>query len=517
VTGSTIDADADAAQRAYAGAATKDTAASAAGAPAQSPMGGLIWSVMGTWGQKFVVFAMFIVLANLLEPRDFGLVALGLVMVGMSQAVFNSSFGGVIVQRPDLDDRYCDTVFWMVMATSVALTAGVWVGAGLLAAGADEPTMAPVLRVMGLVILVYALGTVQQAWLTRRMAFRSVAIRNLISVAIGGVAGVAAALAGWAWWSLVLQQAVTAVVATAILWAASGWRPHLAFSRRQARDSLDFIGWMVGWGLLVMVERYSDLAVVTLLLGATAAGLYSTAQRIAHLFVDLLTGAVGQVYLSVFSRLQTEKDALADFFYLAVRVVSLVALPAFCGLAVVADLAILVLVGEKWSEATPLLVALSLGAAVTSVTHANFTLITAAGKTRWVFFWALSMALANLAAVLAAAGYGAVAVAVAIALRSALLLPLSIFSVARLMPVAAGRYLGALVPSTVATAFMTGAVLALRPVIPAGLPPSVELGVLVAAGIAVYAAVVVAAFRRSTLAALRQMRAVRAGPADPGF
>ncbi|MEQ8968001.1 MAG: lipopolysaccharide biosynthesis protein [Azospirillaceae bacterium] len=490
---------------------TIDTSSGARGAKAQSPMGGLVWSIFGTWGQKVVVFVMFIVLANLLDPRDFGLVALGVAMVGMSQAIFMSSFGGVIVQRADLDDRYCDTVFWMVIGTAVLMTAGIWIAAGVMATAAGEAAMTPVLRVMGLVLVVYAMGTVQQAWLSRRMAFRSVAIRNLISVLVGGAAGVAAALAGWAWWSLVLQQAVTAGVATVILWVASGWRPHFAFDRARARDSLDFIGWMVGWGLLVMVERYSDLAVVTLLLGATAAGLYSTAQRIAHLLVDLLSGAVGQVFLSVFSRLQEDKEALADFFYLGVRVVALVALPAFCGLAAVADLAILVLVGERWIEAAPLLAALSIGAAVTTLTHPNFTLMTGAGKTRWVFFWALTMAASNLAAVLVASSFGALAVAIAIALRSILLMPLTIFSVARLMPVSAGRYLGALLPAAVATAAMAATVLALRPAIPADLAPSIRLAALVAAGGAVYCAVILAAFRRSTLDALGRLRTLKLG------
>jgi PST family polysaccharide transporter len=182
---------------------------------------GVGWSALQASASRLLSAVVFVLLARLLEPDAFGVVAVASVFVAFMTVLVDQGFSQALVQRPSLDREHLDTAFWANLAASAVVVALVVGAAGPVADLFDEPDLAPILRALSLALVASALGGVPTALLRRRLAFASLALRGLLSVAAGGVAGVAAALAGFGAWSLVIQLVVQAGVETAVVWSAS--------------------------------------------------------------------------------------------------------------------------------------------------------------------------------------------------------------------------------------------------------------------------------------------------------
>jgi PST family polysaccharide transporter len=394
---------------------------------------GVIWSAIQSWGSQLSSLLIFLILARLLDPEAFGLIALAGVFLALMQVFLEQGFAQALVQRETLEPEHLDTTFWVSLATGIALTAlGLGI-APLYASWFRQPQLVSIIRWLSILFTISSLNNVQRALLERDFAFKAIAIRHLIGTIAGGIVGIGLALWGGGVWSLVGQQIVQEGVGTAIFWKVSAWRPRFQFSITHLRQLSNFGIHILGINFLGFFSNRADDLLIGYFLGATALGYYSVAYRILTVMTELLVGTSSRVALPAFSRLQHQPDKLRTAFYRATQLTSSIAFPIFLGTATLAPELIQVLFGEQWHPSIPVMQILSLVGLLRTVTYFKGSIFMAMGKPSWHLKINLLSAILNVLGFAIAVRWGIVAVAFAYLARACIVFPVSQTVVSKLL------------------------------------------------------------------------------------
>lgn len=429
----------------------------------------LVWSAAQAWGLRAVTFVVLLVLARHVAPEAFGLVAMASVVTAFAQIFLDQGFSDAIVQRPELENQHLDTAFWTNTLASVLLTAACMAMSGLIARLFHEPALAPVVRSLSLSFLFGALSSVQEALLRRRLAFKSLALRSLVATVSGGVVAVIMAFLGFGVWSLVARALVSGLTGTIALWQASHWRPHLSFSLKHFRELFAFGASMVGSSFVDFFNRRADDLLIGFFLGATALGYYTLAYNLLLMMTDAFASVPNNVLFPAFSRLQKDTARMQRSFYEITQWSSIVALPAFIGVAVLAREFVTALYGPAWAPSVPAVQVLMFVGILHSACYFFGDVIKAAGKPAWRLGILSLTAVLNVAGFAIAVRWGITAVAVSYALVGYLVAPFYFLLVRRLIQVNPGAYLRQYVPALIGSLAMVAAVLGLQRVLAEGL------------------------------------------------
>lgn len=394
---------------------------------------GVFWSAIQKWAGRVISLGVFLLLARLLNPQAFGLVALAGVFVAFMEIFLDQGFADAIVQRADLAPGHLDTAFWTNLGLGLVFLASGVLGAGFIASLFDEPTLGPVIRWLSLSFILAALIGVQKALLLRDLAFRLMAAASVTAIAVGGIVGVGMALTGFGVWSLVGQQLVSRAVEAAVFWRVNDWRPGFRVSRQHFRDLFGYGINVVGMKLLSFFSTRTLDLLIGAFLGTVALGYYNIAFRIVAVLSTLISGTVRSVAFPLFARLQAELGRMRRGFYTATRLTSVIALPTFVGLAVIAPELIIGLIGAKWAPSVRILQVLAFIGILEAITYFNGAVIQASGKPSWSLGLRFLNVIGNLIGFAIAVRWGVVAVALAYVLRGYLLMPLSVWAAHKLI------------------------------------------------------------------------------------
>jgi PST family polysaccharide transporter len=464
---------------------------------------GLTWTLIDTWGSQLLGLVIFVLLARLLLPVDFGLVALAAVFVAFAQLMVDQGLGDAVVQRPTLTRRQLDTAFWASILTGLIITVAGVVLAIPIAIVLGDRRLEPILQVLSATFLLTALSSIQMGLLRREMAFRSLAIRKLTAVALSGVVGVGMALAGFGAWSLVGQQIANALVSVVMLWAVTPWRPSLEFSRQDFRELFGFGIHIVGGDALNFVSRNTDRLLIGVFLGPVALGLYAVGYRILDTSQQILVNAARRLVFPTFSRLQHDRERMRRAYSRMNRASSTLTLPGYVGLALVAQEAIVVLFGGRWAVSGPVATMLFLIGPVLTVGAFSGALFNAVGHPEVTLRFRLVTTAVNVAGFLIAVLVfrDILAVAMAFVLRGYLLLPLNLYWMRVYGGIPIREHLLELRGVAVATAVMAAAVLLVKLALLGHVHAAVLLVTEVGVGFIVFA-VALSVFERALVAEL---------------
>ena len=450
---------------------------------------GLTWTMVEIWGRQGLTLVVFVVLAHLLTPADFGLVALATVFVAFAQVVVDQGLGDAIIQRRDLSRDHIDTAFWVAIATGLLLTT---IGLGLavpIATVLGQPALAPIIQVLSLSFVLSGFTSIQIGLLRRDLAFERLAIRAIVATLGGGVAGVALALANFGAWALVGQQMTSAAISVLVLWRVSPWRPSRSFSTRRFRELFSFGANVVASDILNYVSRNADNLLIGAFLGTTALGIYAVAYRILDVTQVLLINIALRITFPVFARLQHDKPRMTAAYLRVTRVANAVILPGYVALAIIAPELTVLLFGSRWSESGTVATVLYLIGPILSVQAFSSSFLNAAGHPEVVLRFGLVTTIVNVALFAIAVPFGITAVAAAFVVRGYLLLPLVLRWMHRWAEVPVGAYLSQFRVASAATIAMAVVMLLVRAALAPHLPLGGLLVVEVAAGTATFAIV----------------------------
>jgi PST family polysaccharide transporter len=319
------------------------------------------------------------------------------------------------------------------------------------------------------------------------LAFRSLALRSLIAVAVGGVVGIGMALGGYGVWSLVARELVVAGVNVALLWRVGDWRPGRRVRRVYLRDLASFGTKVTGINVVTFFSRRADDFVIGRFLGGAALGYYDIAYRILLTMTRLLTGVTGQVTLPLLARVKEAPDRLRAGYYGVTQMTSLVALPAFTGAAVLAPHLVPLVFGSKWLPSVPAMQVLALVGILHSVHHFDAAVMVAVGRPGRQLAIGVLEATLNVVGFVLAVRWGIVAVAAAYAIVGYAVVPVRLALLRDLVGVQLGEYGRQLAVPAAASLLMALALLALDRAAGTTLPDTVFVPLATVAGAAVYA------------------------------
>ncbi len=447
---------------------------------------GVAWSTIENFGNQALYFLIFLLLARWLGSEAFGLVSLAGVFIGFMMVFADQGLGGAIIQRQELELEHLDTAFWSNLAISTLLTLATLAAATPVGIFFKQPQLTPIICWLSLTFLLSGFSSVQQSLLRRQLAFKTLAIRSLLSMSVAGIVGVVVAYNGGGVWSLVCQQLVNRLVAVLTLWWVSDWRPGRKFSFKHFHDLFSFGINLLGGNILSFLTIRSDDFLIGYFLGPVALGYYSIAYRLLVAMTQVLNSTIQRVALPAFSRLQSEPARLEQAFFSVTRLVSFITFPAFLGMATLAPEIIQTLFGEKWLPSAPVMQFLAL----TGITQSLFTIsglvMAAVGKPSWNLRIMFLSTITNVIGFAIAVQWGIVAVAASLAIWAYLLLPIQIWAIYKLLQVKLITYFAQFVAPLIGTLIMAVAVLGAKYFLSGLANSSVLLIVCIAIGAMTY-------------------------------
>jgi O-antigen/teichoic acid export membrane protein len=317
----------------------------------QKVFSGLRWSTGAKFGAQLISWACTLVVMRLLEPRDYGLMAMSVAFVSFCTLLNEMGLGAALVQTRELTERMLRQVFGAVLVLNGALFLLLALGAPLIAMFFDEPRLKVFVPVLAFQFPLFAFFVVPDALLAREMDFRRKAIVELIATVLSALTTLAGALLGHGVWALIAGALVFPLV------RVIGLNRIVSYPKRPLFDFRGFSP-LARFGGLVSVERvlwylYSraDVFIIGKLLGAQALGFYSVAMHLASLPMEKVAGIMHQVGFPAFSRIQGNKDLARNYTMKVARIVSNLAFPLFLGMSAVAPEFVAVVLGDTWREA----------------------------------------------------------------------------------------------------------------------------------------------------------------------
>lgn len=288
------------------------------------------------------------VLARLLTPADFGLVAMVTAVVGFLATFKDAGLSTATIQREGVSHEQVSALFWINVLVSLGLAAAIAAASPAVAWFYGEARLGWVTVALGSGF-VFAGLTAQHVALTRRqMRFRSLAWVEVGSHLAGAVAGVAAALAGWSYWALVVRGLTGSCVLMLAVWAVTPWRPGAPRRASGTGSLVRFGGYVTGFHAVNYVGRNLDNVLIGRFLGGAALGIYSKAYGLLMLPLRMVNAPIGGVAVPALSRLQSDPERLRSYYYKALALVVTLSMPVVAWAASVADSFVLALLGEQW-------------------------------------------------------------------------------------------------------------------------------------------------------------------------
>ncbi|GAB3026890.1 lipopolysaccharide biosynthesis protein [Oleiagrimonas citrea] len=378
------------------------------------------WSALEILARYGMQLCVMIVLARVLSPADFGLIAMLLVFTSIGALLVDSGFGTALIQRRDitLDDE--TTVFTFAITSAWILALVLWFTAPAIADFYRQPKLVSLTHLMVFLLPLGALAAVPDALLTRRLDFASRARAEVFASFIAGAAAIALAMAGFGVWSMAWQAVIALGLRAVLLARYARWIPQGRFTRTAFRKLFGFGGYM-------LLARLLDMAYVrlqALLLGrffdASTLGYYTLAQNTEQAPSSFIGSLLNRVGLPVFSEVAEKPKQLRDALRQSLRVSSFLFMPCMIGLALIARPLIELVYGTRWVNAAPILSLLALASALWPLHVLNLAALAASGRSDLLFRQEAIKKLFAIGMVTAASPFGPLAVAGAV-LASSLL------------------------------------------------------------------------------------------------
>ena len=372
----------------------------------------LFWKLMEQGGTQLVTLLVQIVLARLLDPDNFGTIAIVLAFINVAKVLIQGGLNTALIQKKNADDLDFSTVFYASLLISAVLYLLLFLTAPTVSSYHRDPKLIGILRIIALTLFPGALNSVQYAYISKNLLYKKLFYNSFAAAALSGVVGIVAAFAGLGVWALVIQNLISQISVSAIMWFTVKWRPKLKFSFARLKSLFSFGGKLLVSNLLD--SAYTELR--TLIIGrrysAAELGYFNRGQSMPNLLAKTLDGSIQSVMLPTMSKLQDDKESLKRVVRRSIKTSSFLVFPVMFGFAAIAEPAITVILGEKWLPAVPFLQILCAASAMRPIHSANLQAINALGRSDIYLRLAIIKNIMGLAVLFASVPFGIYAIAI---------------------------------------------------------------------------------------------------------
>jgi len=446
---------------------------------------GISWNIINQVVIQSVGFIISVVLARLLSPEEFGIVGLVTVFTGFAAIFLDLGFGAALVQKKSVTDTDLSTVFWFNIAAGTFLTLLLASCSGLLSRFYEKPILQTITIIISLNFFIRSLAVVQNNIFLKKIDFKSLTIRNILTTVLSGGAAITMAFLGYGVWSIVAQSLLTSTLSTIFIWFLSSWRPRFLFSWDSLREMRKFSANLVANNSLNYWTRNLDNFLIGKFIGASALGIYSKAYGLMLLPLNNVSRVISNVLFPSFSSIQDDITRIRNIYLKITRSIALITFPLMIGLLVVANDFVLTLFGNQWAPMVPVLQILCIPGMLQSIGSLNGSIYQSLGKTDLQFKVTSILKVARIILLIVGIYWGIIGVAWAYAISVYILIYPMYYFPCKLVNISFKELLANVAP-VFTCAISMGAMLWLSGQMMTALPTAYRLFIQIILGITIY-------------------------------
>ncbi len=313
-----------------------------------------LWSFLEQGGSKAIQLFVQIILARLLSPEAFGILAILLVVTQITDSIAQSGLGMALIQKSDADDRSYSTAWWLSLGLAAALYIVVYFTSPTISVFYNMPDLVVYLRVLCVIVFFNSANSIQRSYLQRNMNFRSIFAATTIAALISGFGGVVLAFFGFGVWSLVLQSLLQSIFICIVMWLQISWKPAFTFDVAQAWSLFSY-GWKICiTGILNVIYSGISELIIGRACSTSELGLYSQGRKYPTAAIGVMSNSIANVLFPMFSAIKGDSEALRGAIRRGLTLGTFLVAPISLLAAVVAKPLVAILLTEKWLACVPI-------------------------------------------------------------------------------------------------------------------------------------------------------------------
>lgn len=417
---------------------------------------GTFWTAVGSYSRYFFSFLVSAILARLLVPDDFGVVSMVLVYTGFVDLLAEFGISATVVQKRYLDRRGLSTVFWFAALIGVTLTGISVLLAPVIESFFDFAGLSVVVQVMSINLLLVSLATVPQGLMQQKLAFKQLAVLEIITTILSGIVGITLALQGWGYWALVIQGISTKAFSLIGYFVFTRWLPFFTIQVETIRDIISFSGNLLGFRMINYWSRNADNLLIGRTLGSTQLGFYNQAYTLMMYPIRMLSSVINPSIQPVFATAQDEPQRIAPTYLLLLELIAMITFPMGIFLHLFAGPVIRVLWGNQWEASIPVFEVLAFLTMVQPILATSGSVFIARNKARLLFGLGTLTSVIIIAGIAIGSLFGILGVATGYAIAYLLLAtPLTLYYLSKTIEVKLTQMLAIFIKPAIITICLT--------------------------------------------------------------
>lgn len=341
---------------------------------------GIVWSSVERFSVQGVQFLVMLVIARILDPKDFGLVGMLAIFLAVAQSLIDSGFSQALIRKQNRTEVDNNTVFYFNIVVSAVLYLILYAIAPWVSDFYEEPELCNLMRVLCVLVIINSFGLVQRAIYSALINFKAQAKASFIAVLISGCMGVWMAYHGYGVWTLVWQQLLNASINTIFLWVYSNWNPKWQYSWQSFRELFSFGSKLLASGLINTLYDNIYILVIGKIFNATSLGYFTQADRFTRLPSANIIYVIQRVTYPALCSIQNDDVKLRADYRKLLRLSAFIIFPLMCLLAGIAYPLVDFLLGEKWRFTASLIIPLSFSMMWWPIHAINLNLLQVKGR-----------------------------------------------------------------------------------------------------------------------------------------
>lgn len=340
----------------------------------------LIWKLIERLGTQGIQFIVQIVLARLLLPEEFGLLAIVMVFILLANVFVQSGFNTALIQKKEADEVDFSSILYLSIGIAGILYAVIYFSAPFIASFYKQPLLVPVLRVLSITLFIGAFNSIQNAFVVRNMLFKRLFVSSLSAVIISGIVGIVTAYNGWGVWALVVQHLISKLLNSIILCFTIEWRPKLLFSFKRVKALFSYGSKLLVSALIDTLYRDLRTLIIGRIYSPAILGFYNRGRQFPQFIVANIDSSIQSVMLPTLSAHQDNTKRVKEMMRRAIVSSSFIMFPMMVGMAVVAEPLVEMVLTDKWLPAVPFLQIFCVSNALIPIHTSNLQAINAMGR-----------------------------------------------------------------------------------------------------------------------------------------
>lgn len=397
---------------------------------------GTFWTAVGSYSHYIFAFVISAILSRMLTPADFGVVSMVMVYTGFVDMLAEFGISATVVQKRTLDRLGLSTVFWFTALLGVVLT-----GVSVLLAPAietffDFDGLGVVVQVMSIKLLFVSLSSVPQGLLQKELAFKKLAILEVLTTVLSGTTGIILAFMGWGYWALVAQGVSLRFFRSIGYFWMTKWLPMFKVQVDAIREIIGFSGNLLGFRMINYWARNVDNLLIGRTLGSVQLGFYNQAYTLMMYPIRMLSSVINPSLQPVFATAQDEPEKIAPTYLLLLEMIALITFPLGIFLFLFAGPVIRVLWGNQWDASVPVFEVLAFLTMIQPLMATSGSVFIARNKAQLLFRLGAVTSVIIIAGIAAGSAFGILGVATGYAITYwGLATPLTLYYLAKTLEI----------------------------------------------------------------------------------